>query len=158
MFDTATDEQLGSGKNSAGPMALVAHISDKWIFATIAQHWQSFSGESNLDVETSLGKVSVDRPGVSLTDVQPIVRYRYSQLTNIGFAPNVRYNWKTEQLDLPLGIGFDTLMKIGKLPVKIGAEVYYHVVRDDDFGPEWQLRFYFIPVLPAPDWSRNPLF
>jgi hypothetical protein len=90
MFDTATDEQLGSGKNSAGPMALAAYVTDKWIIATIAQHWQSFSGESNIDVDTNLGKVSVDRPGVSLTDVQPIIRYRLSPLTNVGFAPNVR--------------------------------------------------------------------
>ena len=38
------------------------------------------------------------------------------------------------------------------------ANVYYHAVRDDDFGPEWQLRFLFIPVLPSPKWARNPLF
>ena len=105
-----------------------------------------------------LGAVDVDRPGVNLTDIQPVIRYRLSQTTNIGIAPNWRYNWKTEQLNLPLGIGGDTLVKFGPLPVKIGVETYYYVVRDDDFGPEWQIRFLFVPVLPSPDWSRNPLF
>ncbi len=52
----------------------------------------------------------------------------------------------------------DTLIKIGPLPVKIGLEAYYYVERDDDFGPKFQLRFLFVPVLPAPAWSRRPLF
>jgi hypothetical protein len=109
-------------------------------------------------VKTNLGKVSIDRPGVNLTDVQPVIHYRLSQKTNIGLAPNWRYNWKTEQLSLPLGIGADSLYMIGKLPVKIGVEAYYYAVRDDDFGPEWQLRFLFIPVLPSPSWARTPIF
>lgn len=52
----------------------------------------------------------------------------------------------------------DTLIKIGKLPVKIGAEAYYYIEQDDDLGPEWQVRLLFFPVLPAPSWSRTPLF
>ncbi len=54
-------------------------------------------------------------------------------------------------------IGVDTLIKIGPLPVKIGLEAYYYVERDDNFGPKFQLRFLFVPVLPAPAWSRRPL-
>ena len=65
------------------------------------------------------------------------------------------FDWETDQLNLPLGIGFDTLIKLGPLPVKVGAEVYYYAERDDDFGPEWQLRLLFVPVLPAPEWSRR---
>ena len=40
----------------------------------------------------------------------------------------------------------------------IGLEAYYYVEKDDDFGPDWQIRFLFIPVLPSPDWARRPLF
>ena len=158
MLPTATDEQLGSGKFSAGPMALGMHISEKWIIGAVAQHWWSIAGEDRFDVQTSLGTVSPKRPDVNLTDVQPILRYRLSPKTNIGAAPNWRYNWESDQLNLPLGIGGDTLIKLGPLPVKIGLEYYYHVVRDDNFGPEHQLRFLFVPVLPAPEWSRKPLF
>jgi hypothetical protein len=118
----------------------------------------SFAGEDSIKIKTNLGPVRAKRPDVNLTDVQPILRYRLSPMTNIGLAPNWRYNWETRQLDLPIGIGFDTLIKIGPLPVKIGVETYYHVVRDDDFAPEWQLRFLFVPVLPAPEWAREPLF
>jgi hypothetical protein len=158
MLNTATNDQLGTGKFSAGPMVMAMSITDKWIGGAIAQHWQSFAGEDNISVDTTLGRVNAKRPDVSLTDVQIILRYRLNALTNIGMAPNWRYNWETKELDLPIGIGVDTLVKLGPLPVKVGVETYYHVVRDDNFGPEWQLRFFFVPVLPSPDWSREPLF
>jgi hypothetical protein len=73
-------------------------------------------------------------------------------------APNIRYNWVTEELSLPIGIGFDTLIKIGRLPAKIGAELHYYVAQDDKFGPKWLLRILFVPVLPSPSWSRSPIF
>lgn len=159
MLDTASDDYLGTGKNSAGPMALLFKITDKWVNGVIAQHWWSFSGSDTLTVNTDLGPVTVDRSDVNLTDLQVVVRYRKSALTNIGMAPNWRYNWETNQLSLPIGIGFDTLIKLGgKLPTKIGAELYYYAVQDDGFGPKWQLRFLFVPVVPAPESSRRPWF
>ncbi|MEN8689124.1 MAG: hypothetical protein AB1Z20_03355 [Desulfobacterales bacterium] len=158
MLPTASDDLLGTGKYSAGPMFLAANISDKWIIGGVFQHWWSFAGDDTMTIDTNLGPASVDRSDVNLTDFQYILRYRYSQKTNIGIAPNVQYNWETDELSLPVGMGFDTLVKIGKLPVKLGAEVYYYVQQDDDFGPEWQLRLLFVPVLPAPKWSQKPLF
>jgi len=158
MMNTATDDRLGTGKWSAGPMALAFSITDKWILGGIAQHWWSFAGDDTTTVNTSLGPVTVDRPDVNLTDFQYVIRYRLSPLTNIGAAPNVRYNWETDQLNLPVGIGFDTLVKIGRLPVKVGAELHYYVEKSDDFGPEFMLRLFFVPVLPSPSWARTPLF
>jgi len=158
MFPTASDDRLGTGKWSAGPMALAVGITEKWILGGVFQHWWSFAGDDHIDVNTSLGRVKADRSDVNLTDFQYIIRYRWSVETNIGIAPNIRYNWEEDQLSLPVGIGGDTLVKIGPLPVKIGLEVYHYVVQDDKFGPQWQLRFLFVPVLPAPAWSRVPLF
>lgn len=158
MLPTASDEQLGTGKWSAGPMALAVYVGQRWIIGGLVQHWWSFAGDDSINVSTSLGNVSVDRPDVNLTDFQYIIRYRLSRTTNIGSAPNIQYNWDTNQLSFPVGIGVDTLIKIGRLPVKIGAEVDYFVERDDDFGPKWMLRVFFVPVLPSPDWSKKPLF
>ena len=158
MFDTASEDQLGTGKNSAGPMVLKFKITEKWIFGTVAQHWWSFSGQETLTIDTNLGPVNVPRSDVSLTDIQPVIRYRVSALTNIGFAPNWRYNWKSKQLDLPIGFGMDTLIKVGPMPLKIGMEAYYFVESSSDFGPEWQFRLFFVPVFPAPKWAQSPLF
>lgn len=158
MLPTATNDNLGTGKYAAGPMALAVNITDKWVVGGIAQHWWSFAGDDTRDIDTSLGRVEVDRPDVNLTDFQYILRYRYSALTNIGVAPNVQYNWETDELSLPIGIGIDTMGKFGKLPFKYGAELHYYAVQDDDFGPEWRLRIFFTPVLPAPNWSKKALF
>lgn len=158
MFPTATDDQLGTGKWSAGPMGLGVYVGEKWIIGGVAQHWWSFAGDDDITVDTSSGPMTVERPDVNLTDFQYILRYRLTPSTNIGCAPNIRYNWETSQLNFPVGIGGDTLIKLGPLPVKIGAELQYYVSRSDDFGPEWLLRFYFVPVVSAPEWSRTPLF
>ena len=139
-------------------MLLGVNISEKWIIGGVFQHWWSFAGDDTVSVNTSAGPVKVDRSEVNLTDFQFILRYRVDEKTNIGMAPNIQYNWETDQLTLPLGLGFDTLVKIGPLPVKVGVEGYYSVVNDDDFGPDWHIRLLFIPVLPAPEWSRTPLF
>jgi hypothetical protein len=158
MMPTATDDKLGTGKWSAGPMALAFNITKKWIVGGVFQHWWSFAGDDDLTINTSLGPANVERPDVNLTDFQYVLRYRVTPETNIGMGPNIQYNWETDELSLPVGMGFDTMIKIGKLPVKIGAEAYYYVAQDDDFGPEWQLRLFFVPVLPSPKWSQKPLF
>ena len=148
MMNTASDKWLGTGKWSAGPMGLATYISKKWIFACVAQHWWSFAGDS-------------DRDSVNLTDFQPIIRYRLSPQTNIGTAPNIQYNWNADsgdKLRLPIGGGISTVVMLGRLPVAIGAEAYYFVETPDTFGPEYQLRVFFTPVLPSPDWSRVPFF
>jgi len=158
LLPTASHDQLGTGKYSAGPMALGFYLSEKWVFGGILQHWWSFAGDDHVEVDTNLGPVKVDRADVNLTDFQYVIRYRATPTTNIGAGPNIRYNWESEELFLPVGIGGDILVRLGPLPAKIGAELHYYVVTDDDFGPKWNLRFFFVPVLPAPEWSRKPLF
>ena len=148
MMDTASDDSLGTGKWSAGPMGLAFHIGEKWIYGAVAQHWWSFAGDS-------------ERDNVNLTDIQPVLRYRLTPETNIGMAPNIRGNWNNDSDDrwsIPLGLGVDTLVKLGPLPVKIGLEAYYYVEQPDAFGPDWQLRLLFVPVIPSPGWSKTPLF
>jgi len=149
MLDTASRDELGLGKYSAGPMALAVHVGEDWIYGVVAQHWWSFAGES-------------DRDNVNLSDVQYILRYRYSKDTNIGMSPNIQYNWSSQKhadrLTLPIGGGFDTLIKLGPLPVKIGVEYYNYVKTPDAYGPKWQVRFYFSPIIPSPGWSKKPLF
>ena len=148
MMDTASDDSLGTGKWSAGPMALAFHIGEKWIYGAVAQHWWSFAGDN-------------DRDSVNLTDVQYVLRYRVTPMTNIGFGPNIRINWDADsdnKWSVPVGLGADTLVKLGPLPAKIGFEAYHYVEKPDDFGPEWQIRFLFVPVIPSPKWSQKPLF
>ena len=146
MFDTASRDQFGTGRNSAGPMGLAFYIGEKWIVGGLLQHWWDYSGKS-------------DRDHVNLTDFQYVLRYRLTPETNIGMCPNIQYNWETKDLTLPVGGGFDTMIKIGPLPVKVGAEVYYYAKHGpDELHNKWQARIFFVPILPSPKWSRKALF
>ena len=129
-------------------MALAFHIGEKWIYGVVAQHWWSFAGDS-------------ERDDVNLTDIQPVLRYRLTPETNIGMAPNIRGNWENNSDDrwsIPIGLGVDTLIKLGPLPVKVGLEAYHYIEQPDPLGPEWQVRLLFVPVVPSPGWSKTPLF
>lgn len=148
MFDTASDDNLGTGQNSIGPMAMALHVDDTWIYGLIGQHWWSVDEDK-------------DRNDVSLTDIQYIGRYRINQDTNIGFSPNIRYNHEAtsgNRWSIPVGLGIDTMIKLGPVPAKIGIEFYHYVEQADPFGPEWQVRLFLVPVIPAPSWTKKSLF
>ena len=99
MMDMATDKSLGTGKWSSGPMALGFYIGEKWIYGAVAQRWWSFAEDS-------------ERNGVNLTEIQYVLRYRVTPMTNIGFGPNIRVNWDADSDDrwtVPVGLDFDFL-------------------------------------------------
>ena len=150
MVPTATEESFGTGKWGVGPMALAVHVGPPkgWIAGVVAQHWWDVAGPSNRD-------------SVSLSNIQYLLYYRYSDSINIGFGPNITADWTAEsdqRWTVPVGLGFNTTTKIGKLPVKIGLEAYYYVESPDNFGPQWNLRLIFSPVVPKPAFSKRPLF
>ena len=39
--------------------------------------------------------------------------------------------------------------QFGKVPVRIGVEFHYNVVRPDSVGADWDFRFFIIPAVPS---------
>jgi len=151
MLDTATEDVFGTGKNSAGPMALAFHIGEpgEWIVGTVVQHWWDFSGDDR-------------RQDVNMTNIQYVAFYRLTAETNIGFgSPNIVINHEADsgqQVTLPVGLGWNTTTKIGPLPVKIGVELYKYIESPDNFGADYGMRLIFSPVVPSPAFSKIPIF
>ena len=145
IFPTATDHTLGGEKWAVGPAATYFHLGEKWVIGGVLQHWWDYAGDG-------------DRANVNLTDFQYVLRYKLSPLTQIGTGPNIQYNWDTDELSFPIGIGADTTTKVGNTIVRHGFDIEYYIQQDDEFGPEWNIRYFFIPVLKAPDWATKPLF
>jgi hypothetical protein len=138
-FPTATDDVLGTGKWSTGPAAIAGYLGPKVKVAGLIQNYFSHSGDSKRDK-------------VKLTNLQYFYYYSLSDVMSIGAGPNVIANWEAGSGDkwtVPIGLGINRTFQIGKVPVRIGAEAFYNVVRPDSIGSDWGLRFFVIPAVPA---------
>ena len=139
-FPTASDDITGSGKYSAGPSALAAYLGPKWKVGGLLQHYWDYSGDS-------------DRAGVNFSNLQYLYYYSLNSTTSIGAAPNILVNWDEDsnnKVTLPVGVGINKTVNIGKVPVRFGVEAFYSAIKPDDIvGSDYSLRFYMIPALPS---------
>ena len=66
--------------------------------------------------------------------------------------PVVTYDWEADssnKLNLPLGGGIAKTFKIGRMPLRLTAEVQYFVASTDRFGPDWLYKFSLSPIMPS---------
>ena len=140
MAPTASEEILGTGKWGAGPSALGVYLGPKWKLGALVQQYWDFAGDS-------------DRDDVSLMNLQYFYMYSLNETTSIGAAPNIIANFEQSsgnKWTVPVGLGINKTINIGKVPVRFGIEAYYSVVKPDDVvGTEWNYRFYMIPAAPS---------
>ena len=140
IFPTASDDILGQGKYQAGPAAMAFNIGKPWVYGVLAQHWSSFSGDS-------------DRSETSRTDIQYTIRYSLPNAMSIGMGPTITYDWEADSdnaLTFPIGLGLTKTTRWGRTPVKLRAEVHYSVVKPEDYGAEWNFRIQVTPVINNP--------
>jgi hypothetical protein len=140
IFPTATDDVLGQGKYQAGPAAMVFNIGKPWVYGVLAQHWESYAGDS-------------DRADTSRTDIQYTIRYALPNAMSIGMGPTITYDWEADSdnaLTFPIGLGLTKTTRWGKTPVKLRAELHYSVIKPDDYGTEWNFRIQITPVINSP--------
>jgi hypothetical protein len=141
-FPTATEDTLGEDKYQAGPAGMIFNIGKPWIYGVLAQHWWSYAGDGDRDT--------------SRTDIQYTVRYSLPDAWSVGMGPTIAIDWEEWEEDsdnrytVPVGLGVTKTIRWGKMPVKLRLETHYSVIRPDDYGNEWVIRFQFTPVLPNP--------
>jgi hypothetical protein len=130
MFPSATDEQLGSKKWSAGPTA-VALFQPKWgTYGLLGRHLWSFAGNS-------------DRPSVNQSLFEPFVNYNLPNGWYLITDIIITANWQAEsgnQWTVPLGGGVGKLLKIGSQAINVRTEAYYNVEKPES-APDWQWGF-----------------
>jgi hypothetical protein len=134
---TAADDQLGSGKWSAGPTGVIL-IQPAWgTYGMLARHLWSFAGDQ-------------DRGSVNQSLVEPFVNYNLEGGWYLVTDMILTANWNAEsgnKWTIPIGGGAGKLFKIGKLPINSRLEAYYNVERPDN-GPDWQVLFTFQMLFP----------
>ena len=139
-FPTANKESAGQGKYQVGPALMTFNMGKPWVYGILAQHWKSVAGDD-------------DRIDTKQTDVQYIIRKSIPNAMSIGLGPTVTYNWEAEpenRLTFPVGLGITKTTRWGQTPVKLRLEFHYSVIKPEDYGTEWNIRFQITPVINNP--------
>ncbi len=127
---SATDDQLGSDKWSAGPTAVVL-FQPKWgTFGLLGRHLWSFAGDS-------------DRADVDQSLLEPFLNYNLPKGWYLITDLIITANWEADSSNtwtVPLGGGAGKLFKIGNQTMNVRAEAYYNVEKPDS-APDWQWGF-----------------
>jgi hypothetical protein len=135
---TATDDQLGSGKWSAG-ITGVALTQPSWgsMGGLVRQLW-SFAGDS-------------DRRNVKQTLIEPFLNYNLDNGWYLLTDLVITANWEAEDSDdrwtVPLGGGVGRMFKVGEQPINARLEAYYNVERPDG-APDWSIGFQWAFLFP----------
>ncbi len=131
-FVFPTDEpsrELGSGKFSVGPAAMLVYQAPKyWTLSLQAQQIWSVIGSS-------------ERDDVSQMIIQPTINYNLPDGWYLRSDMEVIANWKSpsdQRWTVPVGAGIGKLFAAGENAVDAHIEGYYHVVTPDR-GPSWSI-------------------
>jgi hypothetical protein len=142
-FPTASNDDLGSEKYSAGPAGVGAFIGKDFILGGLSQNWISFASASG----------GSDRNDVEYSWLNLFYFLNFEGGWQVGGTPVITADWEADsdnRWSVPVGLGvYKTHFFFGKLPIKMGIESQYYAVQPDAYGPEWNIRFVFAPVIPA---------
>jgi len=136
MMDTATDKQLGSGKWSTGPTAVILIQPKPWTLGLLGRHLWSFAGDSNRD-------------DVNQSLFEPFVNYNLDKGWYLLTDMIITANWEASSSNrwtVPVGGGVGKMFAIGKQKMNTKVEAYYNAIRPDgapDWTLNWTLQFLF---------------
>ena len=136
MMDTASNDELGSGKWSAGPTAVFLIQPKPWTMGLLGRQIWDFAGDS-------------DRKSVNQLLLEPFINYNLANgwylITDMIFTAN----WQADSSNrwtIPLGGGVGKMFAIGSQKMNTKLEAYYNVEKPDgapDWSMSWTLQFLF---------------
>ncbi len=118
---TTTKDGLGADQWGGGVSAVGVWIKDKWVAGGLINNIWGFEKTHELN---------------SLM-IQYFVNYNLDHGWYLVSAPINTANWNAPSSDrwiVPLGGGVGKIVKIGKLPVNINAQMYYNLEKPEDVG------------------------
>ena len=132
---TATEDSLGSGKLGLGPTAVALKQQGPWTYGALANHIWSVAGPD-------------DRADVNSTFLQPFVAYVTGTHTTFSLNTESTYNWESEEWSVPINFFVAQMLKIGELPIQIGAGVRYWADSSEGGPEDWGARLQFTFLFP----------
>jgi len=145
VFPTSTDTNNSRDQYLLGPEFALGKVTRWGLIGAQASHLTRISGEDQWD--TIAGEHKLD---TNLSSVKIFFAYGLSNGWQIESNPTIFYDWEAvsgNEWAVPIGAGISKTVRLGGVPLKMGFEIESFVVSPDRFGPDWQLRVSFTPVL-----------
>jgi hypothetical protein len=127
-FPSHTNDVLASDNYSAGPTFVALRMQGPWVYGSLINQLWSFEGHDG-EVNKML--------------IQPFVNYNLKDGWYLSSSPIITADWTRESNNrwtVPIGGGVGKIIKIGKTPVNISTQFFYHVESPRN-GDEWSARF-----------------
>jgi hypothetical protein len=108
-----------------------------WVVGGLVQNVWSYCGDS-------------DRAHVNEFLLQPFVNYNLEKGWYIASSPIMTANWNRDSSDqwlIPVGGGVGRVFKMGRLPVNLQVQAFYHAAKPSE-GPDWSTRVQFQLLFP----------
>ncbi|MBK1790787.1 hypothetical protein [Persicirhabdus sediminis] len=127
------NKDFGFDQWGAGISAVGVYIKDKWVAGGLASNTWGFEDTGDLNLFYS----------------QVFVNYNMENGWYVVSAPIFTADWNADSSDrwvVPIGGGIGKIMRWGKQPVNLNAQIYYNIEKPEDYGDytfRLQLQFMF---------------
>lgn len=141
VLPTTSDTSNGRQQFILGPAVNIGKMADWGVYGVLFSH-----------VIDLVEKRDKGTPDTTQTTLQFYYSYDLGRGWQVISNPTVTYDWEADsgnKLNLPLGGGIAKTFKIGKMPLRLTAEVQYFVASTDRFGPDWLYKFSLSPIMPS---------
>lgn len=142
-FPTTSDPNLGSGKWSIGPTAVVLKQHGPWTYGGLINQLWSYASTGD-----------VQRPSVNQMYIQPFAAYGMKNAVTFTLSSESTANWLAPSGDtwtIPIIGQVSKVTHLGPFPFSVGCGAGYFLASPDS-GPQWMLRMNFVLILP----NRKP--
>lgn len=135
----STDISASRDQYLIGPQVVLGKTGDWGVAGARLKHFIDIGGDSRFSTNE--------------TWLEVFFAYGLGNGWQIVSNPRVLYDWEADggnHLLLPLGGGVSKTTRISRVPVKLDAELYYHVETAERFGTEWLFQLRITPAFSKP--------
>jgi hypothetical protein len=147
IWPITTDTSNGRQQFILGPEINIGKMTDWGVYGALVSHM----------VDVAEKKEEFGKGDANLTTIQAYFSYGLGYGWQLISNPVITYDWAGDsgnKLNLPLGAGISKTMKLGKMPLRLEAEVQKFVASTDRFAPDWLFKMTISPVL-SNKYTRN---
>ncbi len=114
---TISSADLGSNVWGGGPTAVIVHTGETIVAGALVNTVWSLGGTKGVN-------------SYNTSFFEPFINYNFGHGRYVFSDPNIAANWQAKGIKwtVPIGAGAGRIIRVGKLPIKLSAGLFYNVV------------------------------